>query len=87
MKRKCATASIEILRKAQHCLVGELAVVAVLREQAVSKRIAAIISCQTSWPRENGMYVNLSINTKNDVFVFDLVKLWFSGILDSINPL
>ena len=30
------------------------------------------------------MYVNLSINTKNDVFVFDLVKLWFSGILDSI---
>ena len=48
---------------------------------------AAIISCQTSWPRENGMYVNRSINTKNDVFVFDLVKLWFSGILDSINPL
>ena len=23
---------------------------------------AAIISCQTSWPREKGMYVNLSIN-------------------------
>ena len=41
LKRKCATASIEILRKAQHCLVGELAVVAVLREQAVSERIAA----------------------------------------------
>ena len=41
LKRKCATASNEILRKAEHCLVGELAVVAVLREQAVSKRIAA----------------------------------------------
>ena len=41
LKRKCAPASIEILRKAQHCLVGELAVVAVLREQAVSERIAA----------------------------------------------
>ena len=41
LKRKCATASNEILRKAEHCLVGELAVVAVLREQAVSKRNAA----------------------------------------------
>ena len=41
LKSKCATGSNEILRKAQHCLVGELAVVAVLREQAVSERIAA----------------------------------------------
>ena len=29
---------------------------------------AAIISCQTSWPRENGTYVNLSIN---------VTKQWF----------
>ena len=37
----CATGSNAVLRDVQHCLVGELAVVAVLREQAVSGRIAA----------------------------------------------